>query len=176
MIYLIGGTARVGKSTLASLILERNRISNISTDVLRNLLDFSPTKVGINDLREDQKTEAFFPYFLQFLKIIQNKYTDYVVEGNLFTPEQAAFIQDKIQIKCCFLGTSNITLDDLKKIDINLDWVSKLEPEKQEKLPEYFIKKSKITSEEAAKYNFPYFDIYPNRQEALKSAYEVLLN
>ncbi len=176
MIYLIGGTARVGKSTLAALILERNHISNISTDVLRNLLDFSPTEVGINKLEDGKKAEAFFPYFLQFLKIIQNKYTDYVIEGDLFTPEQIASIQDKILVKCCFLGTSNITLEDLKKIDPKLDWVSKLELEKQQKLPEYLIKKSKNIQIEAAKYNFPYFDIYSNRQEAIELVYKSLFN
>lgn len=176
MIYLTGGTARVGKSTLASLILERKQISNISTDVLRNMLDFSPTEVGINKLEEGEKAEAFFPYFLQFLKIIQNKYSDYVVEGDLFTPEQIASIQDRIQLKCCFLGTSNITLADLKKVDPKLDWVSKLEPEKQKKLPEYFIKKSKNTELEAAKYNFSYFDIYPSRHEALEVAYKFLVS
>ena len=174
MIYLIGGTARVGKSTLASLILERNRISGISTDVLRNLLDFSPTKLGINNLEEHKKTETFFPYLLQFLKIIQNKYIDYVVEGDLFTPEQVTLMQDTLQIKCCFLGTSNINLEDLKKIDTKLDWVNKLEPERQARLPEYLIKKSKKIKEEATKYNFPYFDIYPNRQESLEFAYKSL--
>lgn len=174
MIYLIGGSARVGKSTLASFILERNNISNISTDVLRNLLDFSPAKVGIKDLDEKEKVEVFFPYFLQFLKIIQNKYTDFVVEGDLFTPEQIASILDKIEVRCCFLGTSHITLEDLKKIDSKLDWVSRLEPEKQEKLPQYFVHKSKKIEEDSAKYDFPYFDIYPNRLETLELAYKSL--
>lgn len=174
MIYLIGGTPRVGKSTLSSLILQRNKISIISTDVIRNLIDFAPSKVGIRDLPLGEKSEAFFPYFLQLLKILQNKYSDYVVEGDLFTPEQLSTIQERIQFKCCFLGTSNITLEDIKKIKIEHDWVSKFPEEEQEKLPQQFIQRSETTKREAEKHNFPYFDIYPDRNKAIEAAYVCL--
>ncbi len=174
MIYLIGGTPRVGKTTLSSLILERNKISILSTDIIRNLIDFSPTKVGIKDLPVKEKSEAFFPYFLQLLKILQNKYTDYVIEGDLFTPEQLASIQETIKFKCCFLGTSNIELDDLKKIKTENDWVSRLPEEEQKKLPQHFIKRSATTKTEAEKYNFPYVDIYPDRNKAIELAYYFL--
>ena len=146
MIYLIGGTPRVGKSTLASIIKERKKISVLSTDVLRNFLDFSPTKVGIKDIKNvDKKSEEFFPYFLQFLKIIQNKYDDYVIEGDLFTPKQLVLIKEQINFKCCFLGTSNITLEDLKQIKNEHDWVSKFPQERQDKFPDEFMKRSEIT-------------------------------
>lgn len=174
MIYIIGGTPRVGKTTLSSLILERNKISVLSTDIIRNLIDFSPTKVGIKDLPFKEKSEAFLPYFLQLLKILQNKYTDYVIEGDLFTPEQLATIKEVIQFKCCFLGTSNITLEDLKKIKDEHDWVSRFSEEEQQKLPQHFIKRSAVTKIEAEKYNFPYFDIYPYRDNAIESAYKSL--
>ncbi len=174
MIYFIGGTPRVGKSTLASLILERNRISILSTDVIRNLIDFSPTKVGIKDLSVDKKSEVFFPYFLQLVKILQNKYSDYVIEGDLFTPEQLSTMQEQIKFKCCFLGTSNITLEDLKKIKTEHDWVSKFTQDEQEKLPKHFIQRSAVTKGEAEKYNFLYFDIYPDRDKAIDAAYDCL--
>lgn len=174
MIYIIGGTPRVGKSTLASLILEKNKISTLSTDIIRNLIDFAPTKVGIKDLPLEEKSEAFFPYFLQLLKILQNKYSDYVVEGDLFTPEQLSTIQEQIHFKCCFIGTSNITLEYLKKIKDEHDWVSRFPEEEQEKFPEQFIQRSKVTKTEALKYNFPYFDIYPDRDKAIEAAYNCL--
>jgi hypothetical protein len=174
MIYLIGGTPRVGKSTLASLILERNKIPVLSTDVIRNLIDFAPTKIGIKDLPVERKSEAFFPYFLQLLKILQNKYTHYVIEGDLFTPQQLTAIQETIRFKCCFLGTSNITLDDLKKIKTEHDWVSRFSEEEQQKLPKRFIKRSAVTKMEAEKNNFPYFDIYPDRDKAIEAGYDSL--
>lgn len=175
MIYLIGGTPRVGKSTLAALILERNNISSISTDVLRNLLDYSPLKVGIKDIELNKQPDSFFPYFLTLLHILQNKYPNYVIDGDLFIPQQIDSIKEKINLKCVFLGASNIVLDDLKKINSKLDWVSKMSPEEQTKLPEQFIKRSKLIEAEAKKYNFPYFDIYPDRGAALESAYIALM-
>ena len=174
MIYLIGGTPRVGKSTLSSLILERNKISILSTDTIRNLIDFAPSKVGIKDLPVEEKSEAFFPYLLQLLKILQNKYSNYVVEGDLFTPEQLSTIQEQIHFKCCFLGTSNITLEDLKKIKTEHNWISKFPEEEQEKFPKQFIQRSEVTKTEALKHNFPYFDIYPDRNKAIEAAYDCL--
>lgn len=176
MIYLIGGAPRVGKSTLAALILERDHVSSLSTDVIRNLLDFSPTKLGIKDLELAKQSDAFFPYFLQLLKILQNKYSDYVIEGDLFSPEQIASVSDQIKLRCCFLGTSNITLEDIKKIDPKLDWVSRFTPEEQAELPEQFIKRSEVLKTEAARHNFPYFDVSPDRQTALESAYKALMD
>ena len=138
-------------------------------------MDFSPTKVGINDLEVNKKPEAFLPYFLQLLHILQNKYTNYVVEGDLFTPEQVSVIQKEIDLKCVFVGASAITLEDLKQIDPKLDWVNKMPEDVQARMPEKFIERSKVVEAEAAKYNFPYFDINPDRAQALESAYKALV-
>jgi len=196
MIYLIGGTTRVGKSTLAAIILERKKISSISTDVIRNLLDFSPTKLGFLQLEEDKRPAAFAPYFLQFLKILQNRYPHYVVEGDIFTPEQVAALQDRITLKCCFLGMSNPTIENLTKTDPRLNWisnlspeekgklsesivkgnwVSRLSPEEQAKIPDQVMQRSEIFRDESQKHGFPYFDIYPDREKSLESAYSVLV-
>ena len=195
MIYLIGGPPRCGKSTLASIILERKGVSCISTDVIRNFLDFSPTKLGFLQLEEDKRPEAFFPYFLQFLKILQNRYPDYVVEGDIFTPQQITTLQEKITFKCCFLGMCEITVENLKKTPPRLDWISKLpadekaklsrsitegnwvsrlSPEEQEKVPQQLIDTSSWYKTESLKHHFPYFDIYPNQEKALESAYAAL--
>ena len=172
---MIGGIPRVGKSTLASLILDRNHVSSLSTDVIRNLLDFSPAKVGIKDVEESKKYEVFFPYLLQFLKIIQNKYSNYVVEGDLFLPVQVSILERDIDVKCCFLGSSNLTLEDLKHQDPGLDWVSRFPLVEQLELPEKFMEKSEMFRQQAVEYNYPYFDIYPDRQSTLEDAYEVLM-
>jgi len=196
MIYLIGGPPRCGKTTLASIILERKGVSCISTDVIRNLLDFSPTKLGFLQLEEDKRPEAFFPYFLQFLKILQNRYPHYVVEGDIFTPEQIASLQEKITLKCCFLGMSEVTVEDLKKTHPRLDWIGKLppdekvkltksitegnwvnrlSPEEQEKVPQQLMDTSNWFKAESVKYHFSYFDIYPDQDKALEAAYTALI-
>lgn len=176
MLYLIGGTSRVGKSTLASLILERNKISVISTDVVRNLLVSGPTKLNILEFSERERSDMFFPYFFQFLKILQNRYPDYVVEGDIFTAEQVVSMQERLGLTCCFLGTSSITVDDLINKDPHPNWVSKLPAEQQVDIPQRLVKLSEEFEAEAKKYGFPYFDIYPDRHGALESAYKSLFS
>ncbi|MEI6478382.1 MAG: hypothetical protein WCO52_05350 [bacterium] len=176
MIYLIGGTTRTGKSTIGSRILERNSISCISTDIIRNLLAFGPTKLQILDLEWGERQEVFFPYLVQFLKILRNKYEDYAVEGDIFTPAQIASIRDEIPLKCCFLGTSHITLDELLNLDEGPGWVGELSPEEQAKVPDQLTGWSKMFEDEAKKHGFPYFDIHPDQEKALDTAYSTLMN
>lgn len=175
MIYLIGGAPRVGKTILASRILARNNISCLSTDVIRNFLEHSPSKIGVLDLEEADRPKAFAPYFFQLLRILQKKYPNYVIEGDIFTPEQVASLQEAITLKCCFLGSSNITLEDITQIDPSPNWVKKLLPEEQVEVPERVMLRSVFFKTEAAHHNFPYFDIYPNRDMALESAYAFLI-
>lgn len=175
MIYLIGGVPRVGKTTIARNILEKDHISSISTDAIRNLLDFSPTKLGILDLDWEKRPEAFFPYFLQFLKILQTKYENYVVEGDIFTPMQIKSIKDKIELKCCFLGASQITLENIKTVQGGNDWVSKMPEDKQSGLPAWTIKKSLELKKECERLEFAYFDIHPDREKALDDCYRFLM-
>src|SRR4051812_1174821 len=138
MIYLIGGVPRTGKSRLAALMLQRNLISCISTDVLRNFLDHSPAKVGIGEAELAKRPEAFAPYLYTFLRILQNKYEDYVVEGDIFTPEQVKVLQEKVALKCVFLGFSEVTLQDLRHRGATADWVARLSEAEQGELPGRF--------------------------------------
>ena len=175
MIYLIGGAPRTGKTTLSNMILKRDRISCLSTDMIRNLLDFSPTKLGILDLEYNKRPEYFFPYFLQFLKILQNRGTDIILEGDIFTPEQLDSIKDRIDFKCCFLGFSSVKLEDLKKGDPQTDWVSRKSQEEQDKIPGNLVKISNKTKEECSKYNFQYFDVSIDREGTLEKVYHYLM-
>ena len=196
MIYLIGGVPRTGKSTLASLILERDRIPCISTDVIRNLLDTAPTRLGITALEESERPETFFPFLLQFLKILQNRYPDYVVEGDIFTPEQVASVKERITLRCIFLGVSDTTVENLAKTDPRLDWVSRLHEDEKAKLskaivegnwvarlpaedqanvPDRLTRQSKEVKAGAEKHGFPYLDISPDREKALEEAYHALM-
>jgi cytidylate kinase len=47
MLYLIGRVPRVRKSTLANLILERNKISYVDTDWIVNMLMFAAPQQGV---------------------------------------------------------------------------------------------------------------------------------
>ena len=171
MIYLIGGIPTAGKSSLAALILERHQIPIISTDVIRNFLDFSPTKLGILGLLEEQQAEAFYPYLYKYVRILENHYPDYVVEGDIFTPEQVIELQKKINLKCCFLGMSGFAptrpFGDSR-------WANNLSPEEQQTLPEKLTNRSENLQRSAASHHLPYIDVFPDKKAALEKAYASL--
>lgn len=173
MIYLIGGAFRIGKTTLAKRILKEKGIPYISTDILRNSLykylgkDFPKKWV-------DRPAE-FWPYLSDFIIRADHKYTDgLVIEGDIFLPEQIAGMHSA-NIRCCFVGSSNITLEQIKQ-DSQNNWVNDQSPENQAYLPQSIMDISKIIKEGADKYGFPYFDIYPDRKVAIDNAYDFLIN
>jgi len=171
MIYLIGGIPTAGKSTLAALILERHHISIISTDVIRNFLDFSPTQLGILELPEAERAKAFYPYLYKYLRILGNHYPDYVVEGDIFTPTQVLKLQEKINLKCCFLGMSGFSAN---RPFGDSRWANNLSPEEQEALPEKLIAQSRELEKSATTHHFPYIDVFPDKEAALEKAYAAL--
>ena len=170
MIYLIGGAPRIGKTTLSKIILERNKIPYMPTDLIRGAL----YKFLNKDLGKWQdRPEFFFPYLADFIRRIDKEYKhDYVIEGDIFLPEQIASLEQS-KIKCVFLGSSNITLDQIKDNDSD-SWVHTMDVTRQNDLPNFIMEKSNMFKEEANKYGFAYFDIYPDRNKALEAAYEYL--
>lgn len=171
MIYLIGGAYRIGKTTLSRRILREKGIPYISTDLLRNSLY---TFLGRPFPEKwDDRPEEFFPYLKDFIRRCENKYPEgVVIEGDIFLPQQISQIKNN-NIKCCFLGASNITVDQIKDSDPT-NWVNYKSPEEQEYLPQGIMRISNIYKEESEKYGFIYFDIYPDREGALKAAYDYL--
>lgn len=171
MIYLIGGAFRIGKTTLAKRILKEEGIPYISTDILRNSLykflgrDFPKKWV-------DRPAE-FWPYLSDFIKRAKSKYADgLVIEGDIFLPEQISGILDD-NIRCCFVGSSNITLDQIKH-DSPDNWVNTQTPEEQAYLPQSIMDISKMIKDDAEKYGFKYFDVAQGRESALNAAYNYL--
>lgn len=173
MIYLIGGVSRVGKTTLSKIILDKKKIPYISADLLRNALYHY---LGKDLGKWEDRPEFFFPYLSDFIKRANNKYhyTGCVIEGDIFLPEQIANLPHD-EIKCIFLGTSNITLEQIMDNDPD-SWVHTMDPENRKGLADGIMKKSEMFKKEAEKYGFRYFDIYPDRDSALNDAFEYLMN
>lgn len=55
-------------------------------------------------------------------------------------------------------------------------WVHTMDPENRKGLALGIMEKSEMFKTEAEKYGFQYFNIYPNRDEALNNAFEYLMN
>jgi hypothetical protein len=110
MIYQIGGPPRIGKSTLAKILLQKNNVPFVPTDaVFHTLKDTPPTPIVDDKLGHQQKAIDFYPFLRELIKHLHWSGTDFCVEGDAFLPEQIdQLIHDpefeKIHMRCVFLG------------------------------------------------------------------------
>ena len=120
MIYLIGGAPRAGKSILTQQFAAKQRIGWISTDLLMELLRVN-NKPGIksewNGTPEAIVAAAdwFFPFLERFVWGASSLAEDYAIEGVDFLPAQVAQLASRYQIRCVFLGCSQMTLEKFER-------------------------------------------------------------
>lgn len=175
MIYLIGGSIRTGKSSLAHKILQNKKISVISTDVIIGLLmDYVKPQDG-SDTRPYfvKKAENFFPHLKKFIHvntILGVK--DFVYEGDIILPEQASLLAKEYELKACFLGFSDIDVDLLKQRIGNHRWLDELSEERLSDLPKRIIDTSNFIEEECKNYGFKYFDLSIDYDKEHELAYK----
>lgn len=178
MIYLIGGMPRVGKSTLAKMILERNKISWIPLDIIRGALHSMSPNLGIKEGKDwwIGHHEKFFPFVKKLIHRINESNISYTLEGDSFLPEHAGFLTKKYGIKACFLGVSKLELDTLANFKGVTDyWLKDLPKEKLVNLSHWIIEKSKEYNMECEKYGIKYFDVSSDYSKTLEEAYEYLM-
>lgn len=176
MIYLIGGVARAGKTTLAKRILESCQIPFCSTDALLHMLKRVAPELGITD-EGDIRTNArrFLPYLKEFVDVSDFTIRAYLVEGDIILPAQAAELGRTRAIRACFLGRSKVTVRELRHNPGDNDWVSSLETKRLHQLPGKLMNRSRLIQKQAAKYRFPYFDVSDDYAGALDQAFRALV-
>ncbi len=177
MIYLIGGAPRVGKTTLATMLLKRKGVPFIPTDTLAHALTktYPDLDIGFGVYGKwDQLPEKFFPFFEKVVGGLKYHSPDFTVEGDSFFPEQAnKLLQEEDNIRVCFLGASAITLENIRAHAFS-DWVGDLPEERQQAIPAWIMEKSQMFKTESEKYNIPYFDMAVEREKQLEAAYNFL--
>lgn len=183
MLYLIGGVPRIGKSTLANLILEREKIAYVDTDWIVHMLMYAAPALGIkaysefNEHEFKNKAVNFYPYLYQFIKHNQPVVEKYVIEGDVFLPQHISKLVQKFEVKACFLGTSELKPEILLNNPSKNDWwIKKLNTQELEDLCEWIMDMSKFLQKECDLYKITYFDLATNHREQIERAYRYLFN
>ena len=182
MLYLIGGVPRVGKSTLANIILERNKIAYVDTDWIIHMLMYAAPQLGVkvySNLNEHEfrnKAINFFPFLYQFVKYNQPVVEKYIVEGDSFLPEHVSKLQKDFHVSSCFLGLSNLQPETLLNNPSKNDWwIKKLSPQQLTDLCEWVQDISSIIEKDCRSYKIMYFDLAKHHRDQKEKAYQYLL-
>lgn len=127
MIYLIGGPPRVGKSTLAWMLLEREGLPGCPTDALVSMLQRAAPEHGVRHGTHPDKAVPAQPFLLEFIRAAAEALDDsdpqdgYVVEGDIVTPATATAAADLgLPLTSVFLGNTKLTPEHLRAAP---DWL-----------------------------------------------------
>lgn len=162
MIYLIGGAPRTGKSGLVQQLITRKPISSLSTDFLYDL-DQVRAITNFDKLDVLKKGEVFFPILERIIGNIQRQSENCVIDGDVILPRHADFLSKKYEIRACFLGLSEASIEEIIQHGGHFNWPKyKLEngmAKDVEGLVERTIQKSEIIASECVKYDQYYLDL-----------------
>jgi hypothetical protein len=175
MIYLIGGMPRVGKSTLAKMILERDGISWMPLDTIREMLNKTVPERSIMAGSDwwPSHHKKFFPFLRELVRVSETSFT---YEGDSFLPHHAAQLASESGVRTCFLGVSHLDVTTMKDHPGLNDWVQDLSEEELTKLPDWIVSQSLQYEAECKKLGVQYFDVSGSgRETAIEKAYAYLL-
>jgi hypothetical protein len=121
VIVLMGGPPRVGKSTLAGMLLERDGLPYCPTDALVSMLQQAAPALGVRHGEHDNKAALARPFVVEFLRAVADGIDpddpddSYVVEGDVVTPEAVTAAGALgLALAAVFLGNTALTPDDLR--------------------------------------------------------------
>ena len=175
MMYLIGGAPRTGKSLLAKKILERKKITNVSTDILVHMLKKTAPELGVKDESDLRlKSDKFYPFLFNFIKVAKYYSSGYVIEGDAFMPKDVIELSKEYQIRACFLGYSKLSLETVLKHVGDNNWLSDLSEGEKSGLPDWIIRNSQMISEQCKTHGIAYFDLSKDFESEHERAYEYL--
>ena len=184
MIYLIGGSARTGKTTLAKKLSKKLKIPWVSIDSLRSVIQLyisSKKQLPFDQIWSDQNNDKLFEkYSKEKLIQVSGKEAltlwpgvknfiehnilisqDYIIEGEQLLPKLVIELKENSyweNIKTIFLVhlDKEKTLSAIKKEHKEHDWLIKHSKKEKtlEKAANFICKVGKLTEKNANKYNF----------------------
>jgi len=173
MIYLIGGSPRVGKSILAKQFAESIKGRFVSTDDLEDPNNQQPSVIFYCDPKKNiltpaqriesvkNEAEQIISDIENIIKTDVNKSQNTVIEGvHLFPIYVDKFVKKfgKDKIKVIFIGSTNIDLilDGIIKNTSPNNWLKEFNQEVLRQIALFTKDFSDYLYRECKKYNFPY--------------------
>ncbi|WP_328547725.1 hypothetical protein [Streptomyces platensis] len=179
MIYLIGGPPRVGKSTLAHMLLERAGIPGCPTDTLVSMLQNAAPQHGVRHGTHLDKAALAQPFLVEFLRAVADGLDEtdpldgYVVEGDIVTPAAAtAAAAHGLPLVAVFLGNTALTADDLRTAP---DWLDGADEATYKQTAEWVTEQSRALRDACTAGCRMYVELGAGHEQGLQRAYSALM-
>ena len=170
MLYIIGGPARSGKSTLRNIALKDFKISGISTDYIRAMLQEKlPLEISYKN-SPDINSQNMLVYLVGFAKeFINYSNEDYVLEGDAIDSKLFyALAETKpLNIKFIFIGYPDAQISNkcniIRQIDSKTQsWTNSITDSNLSEIISNAIKKSNELREFCKKNNIQFINTSVN--------------
>jgi 2-phosphoglycerate kinase len=138
--------------------------------------------LGVHHTRTaKQNAPIMMPYIDKLIEhLIKYDEEDFVVEGAVLIPELLSKYVSRKNIRCCYLGYSNLTtkekLKATKEHERDNDWTKNYSMKEFQDFVKGSIHKSKNDKKECEKYNIKYFDIDHNFEESINRVIKYLFS
>lgn len=169
---MIGGPPRMGKSSLAQLILKENGIPYVSTDALTVMLE----PIGQPTFYGAEKANQFFPHLELFVDRILRTAPNYVIEGDAFSPEHVKKLQDKYEVKSVFLTMSKINPESITANTKHDTWTDDISDSELRLLCDRVVTASKDIQAQCERLGLPCIDLSSQYNQQFKNAYTLLIS
>jgi hypothetical protein len=175
VIYLLGGSQRTKKTTVAETLVRREAIPFVGTDAFAFVLEHAAPQVGIGlSMPASERRVAFFP-FLRALIHCQTLTTPrYLIEGEAIAPEDVPLLAEEFPVVACFVGYDSLSVDEL--LVKRPSWVESLHDDAREALVAQTIERSHELQEECRAIGLPYVDVSGPHDDAVDRVIDVLLS
>lgn len=179
MIYLIGGPPRVGKSTLAWMLLEREGLPGCPTDALVSMLQRAAPEHGVRHGTHPDKAVPAQPFLLEFIRAAAEALDDsdpqdgYVVEGDIVTPATATAAAGLgLPLTSVFLGNTKLTPAHLRAAP---DWLEGADDTTYREIAAWVRDQSTALREACAAGGHVYVELGTGYTQGLERAYSTLV-
>ena len=119
--------------------------------------------------------ETFFPYLERFVWGLSSMAESYVIEGVDFLPEQIMQLSRRYEIRCIFVGCSDLTLERFDQFPGRSVGYTFLPGEMRRQIVHDVPLWSKFIQQEAGRFGLPYIDMADDFSSRLGEAEAMLI-
>ncbi len=184
MLYILGGTARSGKTLIARKIAKNKGIPYFSTDLLISSLQRGAPELGIkHGQKHISKAKKLWKFAEPLMKSFIKNTDGYLFEGDGLLPLQVNKILKEYpdKAKSCFVGFTEIKRKDklvlIRKYEyLPNEWTSKHSDKKVLAMVDNMVDISKYLKSECKKYSINFIEVGQDLLVVEKKVMDVFFN